>query len=137
MTLDIDVAGPDDAGSDQLLALMEIAEEIGLPVEAINQTGAYFLRRVDGWRDHLMAVHRGPRASVLRPDVTLYVLLKIGRLSETDLGDCREMLRLSRRLGEPSDEERLRGAIEDALAGPEASERKRVRLAQLGRWLTH
>lgn len=59
-TVDIDVAGPRDADADQVFILMEIAEELGLPVEAINQAGAFFLRRIEGWPDHVVVVRRVP-----------------------------------------------------------------------------
>ncbi len=132
VTLDIDVAGPDDAGMDQALALMEIAEELGLPVEAINQAGAYFLRRIRGWERHLVEIHRGRGARILRPDATLFVLLKIDRLTESDLTDCVEMIRLARSGGERVDRRRVLGAIRRGLAG-DVSVPKRRRLEALSR----
>ena len=132
VTVDIDVAGPDDAGMDQTLVLMGIAEELGLPVEAVNQAGAFFLRRIRGWERHLVELHRGRRARILRPDATLFLLLKLDRLTESDLTDCVEMLRLARRGGERVDRRRVRGAIGRGLAGDVSVPRRR-RLEALSR----
>ena len=41
VTIDIDLAHKDQDGS-QTLELMQIAEDLGLPVETINQAGAFF-----------------------------------------------------------------------------------------------
>ena len=44
VTLDIDVAGPDGATQADVVTLLEIAVECGLPPEAVNTAGAFFLR---------------------------------------------------------------------------------------------
>jgi len=132
VTVDIDVAGPSDAGMDQTLALMGIAEEIGLPVEAVNQAGAYFLRAIRGWENHLVEVHRGKGARILRPDATLYLLLKLGRMTESDLSDCVEMLRIARRGDDRFDRRRMLGAIRRML-GRDLSDPQRRRLEALSR----
>lgn len=123
VTVDIDVAGPDDASSDQMLTLMQIAEELGFPVEAINQAGAYFLHRIEGWNDHLVEVHRGTSATILVPDPTLFVLLKLSRLTESDLADCRMMLGLARKNETPVDRARLRAVAERALKDVDSADR--------------
>jgi len=115
VTMDIDLAGPEDAASDQMLTLMRIAEELGLPVEAINQAGAYFLHRIEGWQDNLVEIHRGPQATIYLPDPTLFVLLKLSRLTESDSTDCLAMLDLARKKNTPVDHTRLRTAVELAL----------------------
>ena len=89
VTVDIDLAGPADATNAETFALMEIAERLGLAPESINQAGAHFLHRVRGWQDDLVLLHQGRRARLHRPGVTLFVLLKLSRLSESDLADCR------------------------------------------------
>jgi hypothetical protein len=88
VTNDIDLSGPETATQKDTVTLMEIAQEIGLPVEAINQAGAFFLKKVPSWRKQLVVVHRGKKASFFRPNATLYLLLKIPRFSESDLTDC-------------------------------------------------
>lgn len=114
-TADIDVAGPDDATLAQTIVLLEIAEELGLPVESINQAGSFFLRRIEGWRDHVVPVRKGPRTTILRPDTTLFVLLKLARFTETDLRDCVEVLRLAAKRGEAVDNTRLAATVETLL----------------------
>jgi hypothetical protein len=131
VTWDIDVAGPPEAKMDQALVLMEIAERLGLPVEAINQAGAYFLQRVEGWRESLVKVRIGRSATILRPDATLFVLLKIDRLTESDLADCIEMLDAAQRLGEPVRKERLVAAIGIALQHARLTDGRRDRLEEL------
>ena len=115
VTVDIDMAGPDETDMRQMWILMEIAEELGLPVETINQVGGFFLRLVEDWRDHLVEIHRGERATLHVPDATLFLLLKLRRLTESDLGDCRAMVHRARREGDPLDVARLRAAIRDYL----------------------
>jgi hypothetical protein len=109
-TLDIDVAGPPGSGPDQALALMEIAEELGLPVEAINLTGGFFLSKIEGWQQHVRVVHTGRSARVLVPDTTLFLLLKMARLTEADLDDCLLMVQWAREQGEPLDVARITAA---------------------------
>jgi len=114
-TYDIDVAGPADATNEQLLQLMSIAEELGLPAEAINQAAAYFLYRVHDWRQNLIELHRGKNAIIHVPNTTLLLLLKMARLTESDLADCLAALRLATGRGEQVDLKRLRRAIDSEL----------------------
>ena len=107
VTFDIDVAGPGESGMDQAIPLMEIAEELGLPVESINQAGAFFLRRIDGWAKEIVAIHRGRTATFHVPNATLFLLLKIGRLTEADLSDCLQIIQHARSRDEPIDSERV------------------------------
>jgi hypothetical protein len=86
-TEDLDLVSVDGAPGARL-ALLELAAEAALPVEAVNSAADFFVRRIEGWRDHLVVLHRGARATIHRPDVTLFIRLKLGRLSEVDLDDC-------------------------------------------------
>jgi len=94
ITNDIDIAPPKKASQEQILKLLEIAEQLGLPVEAINQAAAFFLNKIKNWKDDLVKVHQGKNATFYCPNTTLFLLLKIQRLSETDLNDCLKMLEL-------------------------------------------
>ncbi len=134
VTVDIDVAGPDDADMGQMLVLMEIAEELGLPVETINQAGSHFLRRIEDWQEHLIEVQRGKRATIHVPDATLFLLLKLRRLTEADLLDCAEMLQLVKQQGGDVDTSRVRAAVAEALEHTPTAGR-RERLGQLLRML--
>jgi hypothetical protein len=93
VTTDIDVAGLDRADQAQTLELMEIAAELGLPVESINQAAAYFLMKLKPFEDHLILLHRGKQAEILRPDLHLFLMLKAGRLSPSDLTDCLALIK--------------------------------------------
>lgn len=106
-TLDIDLIGLTDKEKAQALQLMEIAEDLGLPVETINQAGALFLHRIRDFQTHLVPLHQGTRATIYRPDIALYIQLKIQRLTETDLTDCLEYIKLAHRLGEAVDRKAL------------------------------
>jgi hypothetical protein len=53
----------------------------------------------------------GPTATIYRPDATLFVLLKLRRLSETDLEDCQALLDLVKKRGLPIDAPRLTAAL--------------------------
>ncbi len=130
VTLDIDVACLGTADQGQVVKLMEIAVELGLPVEAINQAGAFFLRDIAAWRDDLDVVARGSSATIHVPNATLYVLTKLERLSESDLADCVAILGRAVRCGAPIDRARLAGAVEAAFA-PSASAARSARLRAL------
>lgn len=110
-TFDIDLAAPKDAGAADLLALLEVAESLGLPAEAVNQAATWFLHRIPDHERHLVVVRTGRAATISRPDATLFVLLKLSRLSESDLEDALEMLRFASESGEPLDRDRLLAAI--------------------------
>lgn len=92
-TLDIDfVKAQDDSKTADTLKLMEIAEKLGLSVDAINQAGAFFLYRIPGYSKHLVVLAESRKSRVLRPTLDLYLTLKIKRLTESDLMDCLAML---------------------------------------------
>ena len=116
VTLDIDIAGPATAGNRDLLTLMAIADELGLPVETINQAATFFLHRVPDWPLLLVPVQTGATARVLRPNATLFTLLKLERLSDADLADCLQMLLFARRTGETIDLTRLKKKLDRQIA---------------------
>jgi hypothetical protein len=91
VTEDVDVVPILQTGSERL-ALLELAEQLGLPIEAVNSAADFFVRRIDGWELQLELLHRGARSPVYRPNATLMLLLKLGRLSERDLEDCKLVL---------------------------------------------
>jgi hypothetical protein len=87
-TEDIDLAGPIGSTQEESLKLMELAESFGLPIEAINQAGAFFLRKIDGWENKIIEVHQGSKATIYRPNLELFFELKLARLTEADVMDC-------------------------------------------------
>jgi hypothetical protein len=134
VTLDIDVAGPPESRQEQALLLMQIAERLGLSVEAINQAGAYFLHRIAGWQDRLVVVKEGRGARILRPDVTLFLQLKVRRMSESDLSDCTSFVRWCSRRGERPDMDAALGAIDESHDSCESAG-QRQRLEELRTFL--
>ncbi|MBA3460221.1 MAG: hypothetical protein H0T46_09700 [Deltaproteobacteria bacterium] len=110
-TEDLDLVGLGGT-QDERFALMQLASDAGLPVEAVNSAADFFIRKVAGWRDQLVELHRGPRAVIYRPTATLFLLLKIGRLSEIDLDDSLRLVDHCRVQNEPLDADRVRDAID-------------------------
>lgn len=94
VTVDIDVVGLELKNSNQQsLRLMALAESMGLPIEAVNQAGAYFLSKIPDVREHLVLYHESKKCKIYRPNVYLFLKLKIARLSQSDLEDCLAMIK--------------------------------------------
>jgi hypothetical protein len=106
-TEDVDLIGLAGTQAERL-ALMELAAGASMPIEAVNSAADYFVRKIDDWRDHLVVLHRGTSATIYRPDPTLFLLLKVNRLSETDLDDCIALIDHCASHGDPIDTARLR-----------------------------
>lgn len=111
VTVDIDLANRDQDTS-QTLELMNIAEDMGLPVETINQAGSFFLYRIPDFENKLELLHKGKSATIYRPNLELYFQLKIERLSESDTQDCLEYLRWYKNSKATLDEIYLRKLLE-------------------------
>ena len=89
VTVDIDLVNLDAKNSNlNSLKLMEIAESMGLPVETINQSGAYFLSKIEDAQEHLVLFKESKKCKIYRPDVYLFLKLKLTRLSQSDFEDC-------------------------------------------------
>jgi hypothetical protein len=86
-TEDVDLIGVED-GAGARSALLSLAHDLGLPVEALNSAADFFVHRIPGWREQLEPFRSGVKGRVLRPSPTLFVRLKLARLSEQDLQDC-------------------------------------------------
>jgi hypothetical protein len=127
-TEDVDVLGL--AGTaDERMALMRLAGELDLPVEALNSAADFFVRRIEGWRDELELFRHGTLGRIYRPTVTLFVLLKLRRLSEHDLADCLAALARAKAEHLRFDPDRILAAL-DALEPTPGSDlaRRRERL---------
>jgi hypothetical protein len=118
-TVDIDLAGPKTATQADTLKLMTIAEKIGLAPEAINQAGAFFLNRIPRWEDNLVTILKTKHFSLARPNAFLFLQLKLGRLSESDLGDCFNMLKIEPLT--PKQAQNLKTEINKALKNSKAT----------------
>ena len=112
-------------------ALMELAVGLGLPVEAINSAADFFVFRIPDWREQVEVFYQGARSVVYRPSPTLFLLLKIRRLSAQDFTDCLALLAKARKEGLEHDAQRLTAAF-DALAPTEdaALRERRARLRE-------
>jgi len=130
-TEDIDLIGLVGSQAERL-ALMELAESAAIPIEAVNTAADFYLRRVDGWRDQLVPLHRGAHATIYRPSATLFILLKLHRLSAVDLEDCLGLVAHCRASGEPIDHARVFARLDELAHTSDASlagRRARLRAA--------
>jgi hypothetical protein len=91
VTEDVDLVGIEGSGADRL-SLLGLARDLGLPVEALNSAADFFVHRVPDWRQQIEPFRIGKTGRVFRPSPTLFLVLKIRRLSTRDLDDCLELL---------------------------------------------
>lgn len=130
-TEDIDLAGPINATQADILTLMSLAESLGLPVEAINQAGAFFLHKVNGWEAKLILIHKGSAGEIYRPNLELYFELKFARLTESDTEDCLSYLRYALSHKEPFDARTLIDLCKHKIQKPEKQKYKERLMAEL------
>lgn len=133
-TVDIDVVGLGEAENAQSLVLMEIAEELELPVESINQAAAYFLKKVGYKKTDLLPLTQGKEATIYRPSADLYLRLKAGRLSETDLVDCQHYFNYCISRGDAIDLKKINRWLRPMIEN-ESSSLKVARLKSLEEYL--
>jgi hypothetical protein len=89
--------------------------------------------RVPGWRGELELLRRGARGTIHRPTPTLFLLLKVGRLSEQDLEDCLAAIDRARADGLRLDAARVLAALRALPPGGQELAGRRARLeAALG-----
>ena len=131
-TTDIDFIEITKNKKNQTLQLMRLTEKINLPIESVNQAGEYFLNKIKNFRKHLVLIHKGKNATIYRPDINLFIKLKINRLTESDLLDCLEFLKLSKKLNEKVLSKELLKLIEKILKKTESNE-KYKRLCELSK----
>lgn len=102
-TIDIDLATTSLRAGEWQLELMEIAESLSLPIEAVNTAAEFFVRKISGFEDNLVLMFSKSDFRVSRPNVNLFIQLKLPRLSESDLDDTLEFLRFARDVEEHID----------------------------------
>jgi hypothetical protein len=117
VTEDVDLVGLEGTGADRL-ALLGLATDLGLPVEALNSAADYFVHQISDWREHLELFRVGPAGRIFRPSATLFLLLKLRRLSTRDLEDCLELIQRCEQDGVEIDTARVRSSL--AALGPSA-----------------
>lgn len=123
-TEDVDLVGLAGTPAERL-ALMDLASDAGLPIEAVNSAGDFFVRKIDGWRDELVPLLRGLKATIYRPSATLFLLLKIERLSAVDLDDCVALLGHCSATREPVDLARVDARLAALPASSDAAQQAR------------
>ena len=132
VTTDIDLIPLGNAQSNaSVLELMRLSEELHLPIETVNQAGLYFLEKISDYRECLIVLKKSETATIYRPNVSLFVRLKIGRLSESDLSDCIELIRFAKKSGEEIDVSMLRKELQQERRKLGISAEKQVRLSEL------
>lgn len=97
--------------NDERFALMQLAQELGLPLEAVNSAADYFLRKIPAWRSQLEVLRRRAGFTLYRPTPTLFLELKL-RLSEGDLEDCLALIEHARAHGLAIDRARILAALD-------------------------
>ncbi|MFN7905072.1 MAG: DUF6036 family nucleotidyltransferase [Pseudobdellovibrionaceae bacterium] len=131
VTIDIDVAKGQKESPDQTLELMKIAEDLNLPIEAINQAGSFFLRKIKNWESNLVLLKGTKSTKIFRPNATLFFQLKIARLTQNDLQDCLEMLKNLKKIKEPMDAELIIGKLFEEIKIEKSDPERKIRLSQL------
>ena len=132
VTTDIDLIPLNSKFSNSsVLELMKLAEKLDLPIEAINHAGLYFLEKISDYRDCLVILHKGNSATIYRPDVNLFLRLKMARLTESDLQDCLEFLKYAQRVGEKLNLESFHREYKKEFARSKVDKEKRARLEKL------
>jgi hypothetical protein len=110
-TVDIDLVGLGEREAAQDLELMELAESLDLPIEAINPAAAFFVRRAEVRNEDLLPLFKGKSATIFRPSVDLYWRLKLVRLSEADELDCQHYFQFCKGQGDAIDAKNLRQQV--------------------------
>lgn len=123
VTEDVDLVSL-TASNDARFALMALAQEVGLPVEAVNSAADYFVRKVPGWRDDLEVLRKTERLTLYRPSATLFLRLKL-RLGEQDLDDCLALIEHARARAIAIDREAVIAAIDALPPTDDSAQRSR------------
>lgn len=129
-TIDIDFVGLGDDEARQSLELMDLAESLGLGVETINQSAAYFAKKAGVKAEDLYLLSRGKKAKIYRPSVELYWQLKVARLSEADVMDCAHYFNYCKSCGDKINLLRLKKMVV-AAQKKERTPEKALRIEQL------
>ncbi|HLX08268.1 MAG TPA: nucleotidyl transferase AbiEii/AbiGii toxin family protein [Thermoanaerobaculia bacterium] len=116
--------------------LMQAAAAASLSIEAVNSAADFFVRRIPGWHQEIELFRTGASAKIYRPTPTLFLLLKIGRLSDQDLADCHAMIARARAESLPVDARRVLAALDEipAASEPTAHNRREALRRELEAW---
>ncbi len=132
-TQDIDLVPMGEMSNREQLKLFALAEGLGLPPEAVNSAAGYFLHKLKDFKSSLELLHEGSKARIFRPNATLYLRLKLSRLSESDLSDCLAMLKWAAAQGEVIEPKFIKEGLPKALREASADPERLARLEVLAR----
>jgi hypothetical protein len=124
VTEDVDIVAIEGTGSDRL-SLLGLASDLGLPIEALNSAADFFVHRIEDWRAQVEPFRQGSGARIFRPSPTLFLLLKIRRLSGQDLDDCLALLARVATDHWPLDIARVTAALDEAPPAADSAVRDR------------
>lgn len=69
--------------------LLTAAKRFGLTPEQLNSAADFFVQRCDGWQGNLVLLEDFGGSRVFRPNLTLFMALKLNRGTEIDVEDAR------------------------------------------------
>lgn len=122
-TVDIDIVAVNEAEASEVVKVMEICEELDLPVTTVNQAANFFLEKTKYKRSDLIRLHKGKSAEILRPTVELYWKLKVLRLTEADYSDCLNYYDFCIKTGDKINKRGLRSIAEKAIKSSNSTEK--------------
>jgi hypothetical protein len=67
--------------------------ELQIGPESVNLAVTPFLNDLSGWREECQLLRAGAAGNIYRPNLTLFIALKMKRASSIDLSDIREALK--------------------------------------------
>jgi len=112
-TSDIDLVGLTFGQLEKNLELMKLADELGFPVETISQSAWFFVQKIPDWQNHLLPLHQGEKGTIYRPDLELFLRLKMKRLTEVDCLDCLAYIRHTLKNRDVFPREELMAVVEE------------------------
>lgn len=96
-TVDIELIGLGKNERSMSLELMNLADNLDLNIEAINQAADFFLQKIKFDESDLVILQQSKNCKIFRPSASLYLRLKMARLTESDLQDAIEYFKFCRR----------------------------------------
>ncbi len=89
-TEDIDLVAINHSSLSEVAAqneLFKAAVRLGLSAENVISAASFFVQNIPNWKQNLIELRAGPAGKIFRPNLTLFILLKLGRASPVDLKD--------------------------------------------------
>jgi len=113
VTTDIDLVPLSSQGNSSLSMAFKFSEQAHLPIESVNSAALYFLEKIPKFRDHLVVLHEWEKGRLYRPNLVLFLQLKLARFSESDYLDCVEMVKLEGSSIKLDDKKRLKTLLKE------------------------